>query len=270
MARELAALGVIRLYVGVENGSEAGGEHLQRGTQQAHVREALKACREAGIFVCYNLLVFEPEATLADVRENARFIREHADHPVNFCRAEPYFGTSLHVDLAKTQDLGGSYLGFNYRIADPRAELLFRICAAAFRERNFAPSGVANRYMGLGYAANVLMRFYNENGGAEVFVRRARELTRKISLDTAEWLEKAIELAERAPLEDWDTVERGTLCSAWRSPPPIDAFTRSSTRSTRTCAPSRWIRARRRPFRRNRTSASKSSRRAWRSACPCR
>lgn len=211
LARELAELGVIRLYVGVENGSEAGGDHLRRGTQQAHVREALRSCREAGIFVCYNLLVFEPEATVADVRENARFIREHADHPVNFCRAEPYYGTALHLDLEKEQDLGGSYLGFNYRIADPRAELLFRICAAAFRERNFAPSGVANRYMGLGYAANVLRRFYNENGGAEVFVRRARELTRKISLDTADYLDKAIALAERAPLEDWDSVERGTL-----------------------------------------------------------
>lgn len=211
LAKELADLGVIRLYVGVENGSEAGGDHLKRGTQQAHVREALRSCREAGIFVCYNLLVFEPEAKVADVRENVQFIRDHADHPVNFCRAEPYYGTSLHVDLSKDQDLGGSYLGFNYRINDPRAELLFRICSAAFRERNFAPSGVANRYMGLGYAANVLRRFYNERGGADVFVRRARELTRKISLDTAEYLEKAIELAERTPLEDWDALERHTL-----------------------------------------------------------
>lgn len=211
LAKELADLGVIRLYVGVENGSEAGGDHLRRGTQQAHVRDALKSCREAGIFVCYNLLVFEPEATVADVRENVRFIRDHADHPVNFCRAEPYYGTSLHVDLSKEQDLGGSYLGFNYRINDPRTELLFRICSAAFRERNFAPSGVANRYMGLGYAANVLRRFYNQHGGADVFVRRARELTRKISLDTAEYLEKAIELAESTALEDWDTLERKTL-----------------------------------------------------------
>jgi hypothetical protein len=55
LARELAELGVIRLYVGVENGSEAGGEHLRRGTQQHHIRGALAACREAGIFVCYNL-----------------------------------------------------------------------------------------------------------------------------------------------------------------------------------------------------------------------
>ncbi|MCC6558912.1 MAG: B12-binding domain-containing radical SAM protein [Polyangiaceae bacterium] len=210
LARELADLGVIRLYVGVENGSEAGGDHLRRGTQQAHVRGALEACREAGIFVCYNLLVFEPEATIADVRDNVRFIVDHAEHPVNFCRAEPYFGTALHVDLSARQDLGGSYLGFNYRIADDRAELLFRICSAAFRERNFAPNGVANRYMGLGYAANVLRRFHDDAGSSAPIVRRARELTRRISLDTAEHLTRAIDLAERAPLGDFDAIERET------------------------------------------------------------
>lgn len=210
LAKELAELGVIRLYVGVENGSEAGGDHLRRGTQQAHVRGALAACREAGIFVCYNLLVFEPEATIADVRENVRFIVEHADHPVNFCRAEPYFGTALHVELSARQDLGGSYLGFNYRIADDRAELLFRICSAAFRERNFAPSGVANRYMGLGYAANVLRRFHDVGGSTAPLSRRARELTRRISLCTAEHMERAIALAERVRLDDFETIERET------------------------------------------------------------
>lgn len=210
LAKELADLGVIRLYVGVENGSEEGGEHLLRGTQQDHVRGALKACREAGIFVCYNLLIFEPGATIAALRENARFIVDHADHPVNFCRAEPYFGTTLHTDLAGKQDLGGSYLGFNYRIDDDRAELCFRICSAAFRERNFAPSGVANRYMGLGYAANVLKRFFDAGGDSAPLERRARELTRAISQDTARFLERAIALAESVDPADHEAIERET------------------------------------------------------------
>jgi radical SAM superfamily enzyme YgiQ (UPF0313 family) len=210
LAKELAALGVIRLYVGVENGSQAGGDHLRRGTQQDHVRGALAACREAGIFVCYNLLVFEPDATIALVRENVQFIRDHASHPINFCRAEPYFGTALHTELAARQDLGGSYLGFNYRIDDDRTELLFRISSAAFRERNFAPAGVANRYMGLGYAANILRRFHDDPAAVEPLARRATDLTRCISLDTAAHLERAIELAERVALDDDETVERET------------------------------------------------------------
>ena len=45
---------------------------------------------------------------------------------------------------------------------DPRVELLFRICAAAFRQRNFDPEGVANRYMGLGYSLKLLEFFYDD------------------------------------------------------------------------------------------------------------
>lgn len=206
LAKGLAELGVIRLYVGVENASVAGGDHLRRGTQQNHVREALKSCREAGIFNCYNLLVFEPKTTIADARENAEFIRDHADHPVNFCRAEPYHGTPLHLELSREQDLGGSYLGWNYRIEDDPAELLFRVCSAAFRERNFAPRGVANRYMGLGYAGNVLRRFY-PGTKAERLRERARLLTRAISLDTYEHFSRAIEMVDELGVRDAAKLE---------------------------------------------------------------
>jgi anaerobic magnesium-protoporphyrin IX monomethyl ester cyclase len=207
LARELAELGVIRLYIGVENGSQEGGDHLRRGTQQERVRGALAACREVGIFNCYNLLIFEPHATLEHVGDNVQFIRDHADHPVNFCRAEPYFGTALHHELG---DLDGDYLGFNYRIEDDRTELCYRICAAAFRGRNFAPQGVANRYMGLGYAANVLARFYDVGGNAQVFRRRAHALTRAISIDTAEYMEKALAIARTHAPSDRDAIERKT------------------------------------------------------------
>ncbi len=206
---ELAALGVIRLYIGVENASQHGADDLNRRTQTARVRAALAAAREADIFVCYNLLLFEPEATLADVRENLAFMREHAEHPVNFCRAEPYHGTPLHRGLEARAALSGSHLGWDYRIADDRTELLFRICAAAFRERNYAPEGVANRTMSLGYAAKVLQRFY-PGSRATSLARRATELTRRIVLDTADLLERATDLATQVDLADHDRIERET------------------------------------------------------------
>ncbi|MBI5497213.1 MAG: cobalamin B12-binding domain-containing protein [Deltaproteobacteria bacterium] len=209
LARELRALGVLRLYVGVENASQAGATHMRRSSQTARVREALRACREAGIFACYNILLFEPDATLDDVRENIAFMREHADHPVNFCRAEPYHGTPLQRELARRQELGGSYLGWNYRIVDDKAELLFRICAAAFRERNFAPDGVANRYMGLGYSAAVLAHFHAGTPGVARVSERARELTRGIARETAGFLEEALALAAAAG-DDRELVERET------------------------------------------------------------
>ena len=208
LAKELRALGVVRLYIGVENASQGGSDHLRRRTQTASVRPALQAARDAGIFACYNLLIFEPEATLDDIRENIAFMREHASHPVNFCRAEPYHGTPLHAGLVDSPNVGGSYLGWDYRIADDRTELLFRICAAAFRERNFAPRGVANRTMGLGYSVKLLEHFYDERQSTVTKIRRqAEEVTRGIVLETAGFLEEALHLAES---DDRDFVERET------------------------------------------------------------
>ena len=211
LARRLAELGVIRLYVGVENASQRGADHLNRRVSVASMGQALEACSDAGITPCYNLLIFEPETRLDDVAENIAFMRRFAEHPVNFCRAEPYLGTPLHRQLAKTGSLSGSFLGWDYRLADDRAELLFRISSAAFRERNFASDGVANRYRGLNYSCGVLDWFYRVGDIRKERLReRARELTKNISLDTAELLEQALDLASQLDPHDDDRIARET------------------------------------------------------------
>jgi len=210
LAKELAELGVIRLYVGVENASQLGSDHLNRKNQTACVTDALRACREAGIFVCYNLLLFEPDARIDDIRENVRFMRDHAQHPVNFCRAEPYVGTPLAHQLETRQSLGGSYLGHGYRIEDDDTELLFRVCSAAFRQRNFEASGVANRSMGLGYSMKLLEFFHpGAPGPMASLARRTEQLTREIVLETASFLDTARVLVEQCR-DDADALQRET------------------------------------------------------------
>ncbi|MCA9670768.1 MAG: B12-binding domain-containing radical SAM protein [Myxococcales bacterium] len=212
LAKAMRELGVIRVYVGIENVSEGGSLHLGRGKQTQHVDAALDACREANIFGCYNLLIFEPDATLDDVADNIAFIRRHPGHPVNFCRAEPYIATPLHERMADRDMLGGSYLGFDYRIEDDRTELLFRIAAAAFRQRNFATDGVHNRYMGLGYNVQLLQYFYAEHNPRRLarLSEVADELTCDIASETADLLEEALELARVIDLDDHDRVARET------------------------------------------------------------
>lgn len=211
LARSLRELGVVRMYVGVENASQRGADHLHRRMSIRAASDALDAFRQVGIFSCYNLLIFEPDATLDDVRENVAFMRRHADHPVNFCRAEPYHGTPLHKSLATKGILGGSHYGWDYRVLDDRTELLFRICSSSFREHNFAPSGVANRTMALGYSARLVEFFYDDPRGRTVALQsRARELTRTIVLGTAQYLEEAIAMAETVDPRDEDQVARRT------------------------------------------------------------
>jgi hypothetical protein len=51
LARELRALGVLRLYVGVENASEHGAGDLRRGTQWKAVDQALYAPPDASFAI---------------------------------------------------------------------------------------------------------------------------------------------------------------------------------------------------------------------------
>lgn len=211
LAHQLRDLGVIRLYVGVENTSHSGAEHLNRKTQHRRIREALAACRDADIFTCYNLLIFEPDARLDDVEENLNFIREHAAHPVNFCRAEAYCGTPLQLKLSNRGNLNGSYLGYDYRIEDDRTELLFRMCAAAFRQRNFDNNGVHNRYLSLGYQTKLLQQYYpSSNDRLLSLVNKADKLTRSIALETADFLQGALQFARTVDLEDREIIVRQT------------------------------------------------------------
>ena len=75
---------------------------------------------------------------------------------------------------------------------------MYRICAAAFRERNFAAWGVANRYMGLGYSAKLAEHFYGHRPEVVGLVRRALTLTEAIALENAELLERALHIARRS------------------------------------------------------------------------
>jgi hypothetical protein len=209
LARGLARLGVVRMFVGVENASQRGLDHLGRRTCVADLERAFSALREAGIFICYNLLLFEPDCVLDDVRENIAFIRRHPTTPINFCRAEAYHGTRLYERVRARGTLLGNYLGWDYRIHDDRAELLFRIAAGAFRERNYDPAGVANRNMGFGYLTQVLRRFYDVSSvRGRHLLQEADALVRDISLDTADLLERALDLAQRADLADHDRITR--------------------------------------------------------------
>jgi hypothetical protein len=211
LAKELRRLGVIRMFVGVENGAQRGLDHLGRRTTLQQVEDALAAYEAAGIFVCYNLLLFEPDCVLDDVRENIEFIRRHAHIPVNFCRAEPYHGTPLYHRVRERGTLMGSYLGWDYRIHDDRAEQAFRVAAAVFRERNFDAEGVANRTMGLGYTTQLLRCFFNVNSTrGQQLLERVDQITRDVTQDTAMFLEQALDIAQACDLADHDRIARET------------------------------------------------------------
>ncbi|MBI5502936.1 MAG: radical SAM protein [Deltaproteobacteria bacterium] len=186
-------LGLMRLYVGIENWSANGLLHLGRGVGPEVAVRALEACRATGVYGCYNLLLFEPEATLADVEDNLAGMERFGDVPVNFCRAEAYAGTALWTDLQRAGRLRSDGFATDYTLADPLVERLFQIVRQAFRDRNFSADGLANMAMGFGYERQLLRHFVpGPDPRLDPLLREVDALIVAIGADTRRHLGKAL------------------------------------------------------------------------------
>jgi len=157
---QLDKLGLFRVFLGVENASETGLEHLNRKCSTESILNALKILNDFNIHVAFNLLMFEPDTTMEDILVNLHFIERHTDNPFNFCRAEAYEGTGLAYKLRKEKRLLGDYFGFDYRLTDPYSEAFHEIANYAFFHRNFSDEGLHYFNMQVDFCYQILRRFY--------------------------------------------------------------------------------------------------------------
>ena len=193
----LKSVGLIRAYIGIETNSDEGIVSLNRRITSDDNRRALAILRDLDLYHSFNMLLFDPEATLRGVERNVEFLEAHADTPFNFCRAEVYAGTPLKKVLELEHRLTGDYFAWGYAMRDPAVELLFRITTTAFAARNFKGDGVANLNMGLRFDGEVFRRFYPQ-AWDPAFGDSLVALSRAIGLDTTSHLRRALELV-RAP-----------------------------------------------------------------------
>ncbi len=162
--------------------------------------------REEGHIYCsFNVLLFDPEATLEGIARNIDFMAQHAETPFNFCRAEVYAGTPLKAMLEKQGRLHGNYLAWNYEMREPRVELLFRMCTTAFAGRNFKPDGLASLNMGIRFDNEVMRRFYPAAWDV-AWHRRLLAFSRAVGEDTVARLEEALSFVRRVDLADRQAI----------------------------------------------------------------
>ncbi len=146
--RRLLEMGVVRAYVGVESGSDHSLRTLNKKTTVAQNRQALATLHKVGMLADFGLIFFDPESTAEDVRANLDFFHEMAGEgqaPLSFGRMEVYAGTPILERLQSEGRLAGNYLAWNYTIADPRVEMLFRLMIATMRHRHYANDGLAKQ-----------------------------------------------------------------------------------------------------------------------------
>lgn len=160
VAARLNKLGVVGVFLGVENASETGLKALIRGSKVHHIGQAFDLLHRHGIIVTYNLLVFYPDATLDEINENILFMKNHPGYPFDFGRAEVVAGSPLERKVIKDGLLQGSWPNWDYRIKDPDVDRMFRINLATFRRPDAGYSRLAHSLIALAYGAYVVRRLY--------------------------------------------------------------------------------------------------------------
>jgi radical SAM superfamily enzyme YgiQ (UPF0313 family) len=185
----LREMGLFRVFLGVEAGTEASLRSLgRRQTLPQNVR-ALEILNDLDLHVAFNLLVLNPDSTLEDFAGNVAFLREHARNPLNFCRTEIYTGTPLARRLREEARLTGSYWGLDYAIADTRVQRAFEIFRVAFFERNFGGHPLHYLSNQVDYEHQLRADFF---GTSATLRAAAKRFIREVNENTAAHLEAII------------------------------------------------------------------------------
>jgi hypothetical protein len=103
---KLAAMGMRKLFFGLESGDQATLDHMRKGIRLEDVRPVLLRCREAGIlFHVFSMIGF-PEETEASARKTLQFFEDNVDvidHPGNSFDIHPF---GLELRTAYFSELG--------------------------------------------------------------------------------------------------------------------------------------------------------------------
>jgi len=186
----LRSMGLFRVFLGIEAGTETSLKNLGRGQKLTDNVRALELLNGLDLHVAFNLLVLNPESTFEDLEGNVAFLRAHTDNPMNFCRTEIYEGTPLQRRLHKKGRLLGDYWGLDYAITDTRAEEAFQLFRDAFYDRNFGAHPLHYFSSQIDYEHQLRMDFF---GTTAELKAAAKGFVRAVNDNTVGHLERVLE-----------------------------------------------------------------------------
>jgi len=185
-------LGLVRTFLGIETDCDQGLETLNRRVQSRTNHDAMRILDELGIFVCFNMLIFDPDTTLNSLEQNLAFMETYAGTPLNFGRVELYAGTPLLTRMQQEGRCRGDYLGWDYSLATPEVQRVFELAMRCFYARNFAAGALANRLQATRFDVEVA-RHFHQNVFQEAWLDQAKDLSRRLTNDSVTRLRAIIE-----------------------------------------------------------------------------
>jgi radical SAM superfamily enzyme YgiQ (UPF0313 family) len=197
----LRDLGVIHMFLGVENAAATRLDYLGRTHLPIHNESAIAISRAHGITPSFNFMLFDPDCSLDDVPPTLAMAEENLDLPWNVCRTEVYSGTALRARLEKEGRLEGDYRSFGYRMRDERAEIMFRLMRVALHERSLALESLLNRLISLSFARQLHERFF-PGAATDVLSGAAMRLGVEVRRDTVVVLRRLLDFSQSPAARD--------------------------------------------------------------------
>ena len=185
-------VGLLRLFLGVESSTQQGCRTLGRGVRVGEAERALGVIEALGLYVCFNMLVFDPDASVEALLANLTFIETHGEHPSNFGRVELYSGTPLLERLQAEGRARGDYVAWTYDQDTVEMERIFQLSMAAFHERNFSGHALANRLQSTRFDVEVARRFHPDRF-RPAWLEAAKELNRRLARDSAAGVRRIVQ-----------------------------------------------------------------------------
>ena len=184
-------LGLLRVFLGIENDSVQGLKTLRRGVLPDQNHAAMQILAGLGVYVCFNLLLWDPDTDADALATNLVFMETFADTPHNFGRVELYAGTPLLDRMLREGRCRGDWMGWDYSLATPTMQRVFELAMACFYERNFAEGGAANRLMSTRFDVEVARHFHPDRFDP-AWLDAAKNLSRTLMLDSVQALREII------------------------------------------------------------------------------
>ena len=158
--QKLKGMGLLRVFLGIESANSTGLSSIGRKQTVNDSEKALAICEELGISAQYIIMLFNPDTTIATIRTDIDFMREHINFPLNFSRTEIYSGTPLERQMIEEGRARGNYLVQRYHLLDPAADLACTLAKRSLLVRCSDTGSLMNDAIRLDHLSEVMKYFY--------------------------------------------------------------------------------------------------------------
>ncbi len=192
--RILKEIGLIRVFIGIESGTQSLLSKLGRKTRDDVSLKALQILRDFKIPAYFNALLFGPDIRSADIEPELEFLEKCTDFPFEIVEVVIYGKTGLYLSLKDENRLRGNYLDYEYDYLDEHTQQTHSIISQ-LETRHFGVYSPIKMAADLGFNLGLLQVFY-PGTIADSFAEKVEVLNRKINADQVRIIRKAGELAK--------------------------------------------------------------------------